>query len=387
MNGLIWASGGVAGPSEAGESFEDGCRRVGTAEGLASICTVACFVFDEREEPGEGFVLASEGDGGEEGGTEPMVGCGFVACFEGCEGFGCAGFGDSDGGFGGCIVLRRQELCGPGDGARTFEPQDAGVASSEEFWVLAREFGAEAEEKHRGVGAHLFDGAGGVELDGEFLISEEWSEMGKEVRAVESAALNEGESAGSAKRSGSVGAAAPDGFELSVPSSQEKEFMLLIFEGRESLGESVFGPALWIGLVRVFVREEAMECSCEVGDECGQVQVRGELCGFGDEEVITLLEGFAKGRLSDADWCFAKGIECSSLGFYVGFAWRRHGWLGFCWRGSYEHLKDVCGFGTRWRDFERLLRGNGHYFAEVKCRLLAVGGDDGGRDRDDDGGH
>ena len=101
------------------------------------VFAAAVVLFDEGEEPGEGFVLAGEGDGGEEGGAEPGIAGAGEGVFERGEGFGGAGFGDGDGCFGGCVVFGGKELCGPGDGVGAFEAEDSGVAGSEEFGFAA----------------------------------------------------------------------------------------------------------------------------------------------------------------------------------------------------------------------------------------------------------
>ena len=98
---------------------------------------VAVVAFDQGEEPVVGFVLAGEGDGGEQGGAEPRVTRRCEGFFECGEGFGSAGFGDGYGGFGGCVVLVREESGGPGDGAGAFEVEDSAVTGSEEFGFVA----------------------------------------------------------------------------------------------------------------------------------------------------------------------------------------------------------------------------------------------------------
>jgi hypothetical protein len=54
--------------------------------------------------------------------------------------------------------------------------------------------------------------------------------MGEDAMAVELAALDEGEGARAAERSGGVGRAAPDGFKLDMVHAGEEEFRPLIFE-------------------------------------------------------------------------------------------------------------------------------------------------------------
>jgi hypothetical protein len=53
--------------------LEDGGGWVGAAESFVGIFAVVGVAFDEGEEPGVGFVLTGEGDGGEQGGAEPGV--------------------------------------------------------------------------------------------------------------------------------------------------------------------------------------------------------------------------------------------------------------------------------------------------------------------------
>jgi hypothetical protein len=266
---------------------------------------VALLALDEGEEPGEGFVLAGEGDCSEDGGAEPMVGGGLVGGPEGGEGFGGAGFCDGDGGFGRCVVFWREELCGPG----------AGVAGSEEFGFVASQFGAETEEEHGCVGAYLLDGTGGVDADREFFVGEEGREMGEELRAVEAATLNESESAGSTQRAGGVGGASPDGFELDVAHAEKEEFVLLVFEGGEGLGDGVFSPALRVSFD--WVAAEAVEGCGEIRDQGGEVEVGGQLCGFGDEKVVAMLQSFMKSGLGCFGGDASQGFEGCGLCFDV----------------------------------------------------------------------
>jgi hypothetical protein len=141
----------------------------------------------------------------------------------------------------------------------TFDREDAGVAGAEEFGGVRGELGTEAEEERSRVGADLLDGADDVDPDWEFFVGEEWCEMGEDAMAVELAALDEGEGARATERSGSVGRAAPDRFELDVAQTCKEKFRPLIFERSEGLGEGVLGPALWVGFWGVF--EEAREGS------------------------------------------------------------------------------------------------------------------------------
>jgi hypothetical protein len=88
------------------------------------------------------------------------------------------------GGFHGRIVFRREELRGPGNSGGTFKREDAGVAGTEELRFVGGELGTKAEEERGRVGADLLDRADGVDSDGEFLIGQEWREMGEDAMAV-----------------------------------------------------------------------------------------------------------------------------------------------------------------------------------------------------------
>jgi hypothetical protein len=140
--------------------------------------------------------------------------------------------------------------------------EDAAVAGSEEFGFVAGEFGAEAEQKHGCVGADLLDRAGGVDADGKLLVGEELGENGEEADAVEAAALDEGQGAGSAEGAGGVGGTSPNGLELDVPHALKEEFVLLVLEGGEGLGGVVFGPALRVRFD--WIVEEAGEGGDEI---------------------------------------------------------------------------------------------------------------------------
>lgn len=132
---------------------------------------------DQVEEPVGRLRLAGEGDGLQDGSAEPRVADFGVDGVQGLEGFEGVGLGDGHGGLGGGIVLKRQELRGPADGGLAFEREDAGVAGSQQLGLvvghqrgayprIGGQLGMQAQQEGRGVGAHLLDGADGVEADG-----------------------------------------------------------------------------------------------------------------------------------------------------------------------------------------------------------------------------
>jgi hypothetical protein len=281
-----------------------------------SVFAVAIILFDEGEEPGEGFVLTGESDGGEQGGAEPGVAGSGEGILQSGEGFGGAGFGDGDGCFGGCVVFQTKEFCCPGDGGGAFEVEDSGVAGSEEFWFTTGEFGAETEEENCGVGADLLDGSRCVDLDGEFFVGEELGEESEEADAVQASALDEGQGAGAAKRTCGVGRASPDWFELDVAHALEEDVLILIFEGGESFGRVVLSPALRVGLGRVI--EEAGEGGGEVRGESGEFEVSDDACRLGYEEVIAMLQGFAQASFGKVWGGVTQRFESCGLSFDIG---------------------------------------------------------------------
>ena len=281
-----------------------------------SILAVSVFAFDEVEKPGEGVVLAGEGDGGEQSGAEPGV----VRFREGLAEDGkClwgSGLGDGDGGLGCCVVFGWQEPGCPRDSAGAFEAEDTAIAGSEEFGFATGEFGAETQEEHGSVGADLFDGASCVDLDGEFLVGEQFGEDGEETNAVEIPALDEGEGTCTAEGAGGVGGASPDGFKLDVPHALQEELFLLIFEGSESFGGVVFGPALGVGFDGVL--QESAEGGGELRDQSSELEVGGNPSGSGYEEVIAMLQGLAESGLGEVWGSVTQKFEGCRLLFDTG---------------------------------------------------------------------
>jgi hypothetical protein len=133
---------------------------------------VGLLVRDQVEEPLRGLLLAGEGDGREDCGSEPGVACLSETGAQQLEAFVRVSLGYRHGGFGGGIVLGWEELCDPGDGSRTFDCEDAGVAGPEEFRGVGGKLGPKAKEERRGVGAYLLDGADNVDPDRQFFVSE-----------------------------------------------------------------------------------------------------------------------------------------------------------------------------------------------------------------------
>ena len=229
-------------------------------------------------------------------------------------GFG-AGFGDGEGGFGGGLVGREgvEEAGGPGDGRRTVETEDAGVAGSKEFGFTGAELGAKAEQEGGGVGADLLDGTGGVDLDGKLLVGEERSEVGEDVAARKGAAVNEGERAKAAEGAGGVGGATPYGLKLDVAHAGKEQGFVLVVEGGEGLGKGIFRPALRVGFGAVGF-EEAREGGGQViGQRLVLVQ-GGELGGFGDNKVVSVRDSLADGGEGGGRVGVAEGLERGEFG-------------------------------------------------------------------------
>lgn len=129
--------------------------------------------------------------------------------------------------------------------------------------------------------------------------------------AGELATLHQGEGADAAQGSGGVGGAAPDGLELMVPHAGEEEGGLLALEGRQSLGQGVLGPALRVGLDRVF--EEAGEGLGQQRGERREAVMDGEVRGLGYEEVVAECEGFGELGRGKARLDAAEGFECGQF--------------------------------------------------------------------------
>ena len=116
--------------------------------------------------------------------------------------------------------------------------------------------------------------------------------MGEDREVREAAALDEAEGGLAAEGSCGVGLAAPGGFELDGFEACEEEPRFLIFEVVESLDDGVLGPALRVSFGSVFM--EMMEGFYEVWDEGVVIVADAEFCGFGDDEVVFVGEGFAE---------------------------------------------------------------------------------------------
>ena len=98
---------------------------------------------------------------------------------------------------------------------------------------------------------------------------------------------------------------------MDVSHAAKKDFRILHLERSQSADDGVLGPALRVGLLRVF--KEAVERFQKVGSESGKSELAREVGRLGDDEIVTLRQGFAERFGAGFLRCFTKGFERSDL--------------------------------------------------------------------------
>src|SRR6185312_14906027 len=131
------------------------------------------------------------------------------------------------------------------------------------------------------------------------------------------AALHEREGACAAERAGGVGRSSPGGFVLVMVDAGEEELRFLGFEGSESFGEVVLGPALGVGLHRIGGWHEARERSDEVGEKRRELQLENMPRAAGDDQVAAMSKSFAENGERFVRRQVSGGVDRSELGVEV----------------------------------------------------------------------
>jgi len=265
---------------------------------------IAVFALDEADEPGEGLRPARESDGAEKNAAEPRVGGGLVALREkGGERGGAVRFGQGEGGFGGSAVAGGEKSRDERDPAFAMDFEQSMKAHGEDFRVFAGQKRAQTEHGDGEVG-ELADGADGLDAHAFVFVGKEIEKEQEELVGSEAVTGDEGMGAVGADGRGRVGAPTPGWFQLAEVEAAQKHILVAAFEAGKRAAESVFGPALRVGFLRM--NEEAVEGRAQIGNEIGELVFLGEARGFGNEEVAFVGKRFA-------NECDGGGVEFAAL--------------------------------------------------------------------------
>jgi hypothetical protein len=142
--------------------------------------------------------------------------------------------------------------------------------------------------------------------------------------AVEFAALDKGEGAGAAQRSGGIARSAPTRFQLEVSHANEEQLRFLIFKCGQCFRESVFGPTLWVRLCGIF--DEPGESCGKIWCETTQLVMKDECRGLGDDQVVAVSKCLGKLGLRPFRQCIAESFQGGEFGLESAFC--RHGTTG-----------------------------------------------------------
>ncbi len=137
----------------------------GAAESLVGVGSLNVILHDEIDEPVGGLLLAGHSNGRKNGSTEPRIASRTGQCLQQSECLWAVGLGDRHGRFCGGIIFGPQKPRNPVERGGTFDRENTGVARTEDFWGVGREFRQQAKKQGSGVSADLLDSSNDIDSD------------------------------------------------------------------------------------------------------------------------------------------------------------------------------------------------------------------------------